>query len=348
MTNAKSAYNVAVVGAPGQVGTMMRRILADRAFPVAQIRFFDTAQVAGMTLDYQGTPIVVEDVATANLSGIDIALFSAGGGASIDHAPRFAQAGATVIDNSSAWRMDPAVPLVVSEVNGDLVHQATKGIIANPNCTTMIAMPVLAPLHRAIGLNRLVVSTYQAVSGSGGAGVAELVGQVQAAASQDMAGLALDPTAVHFPAPATYIKNIAMNVLPWAGTLIEDGSDETSEERKLRDESRKILDIPDLAVSGTCVRVPVFTGHSLCLNARFDNPVTPEQAAALLSESNGVQLSEAPTPLEATGQDSVFVGRIRPDQSVAEGYGLAMFVAGDNLRKGAALNAVQLAELLIA
>jgi len=327
---------------------MMRRILAKRAFPVAQIRFFDTARVAGTTLDFEGTPIVVEDLAAANLSGIDIALFSAGGDASKQHAPRFAQVGATVIDNSSAWRLDPDVPLVVSEVNGDQVHHATKGIIANPNCTTMIAMPVLAPLHRAAGLTRLVVSTFQAVSGSGGAGVAELAGQVQAAAGQNMAGLAHDPTAVQFPAPATYIKGIAMNVLPWAGDLIEDGSGETNEERKLRDESRKILGIPGLLVSGTCVRVPVFTGHSLCLNAQFERPITPKQATELLSGAPGVVLSDVPTPLEATGQDSAYVGRIRSDQSVAEGHGLAMFVAGDNLRKGAALNAVQIAELLIA
>jgi len=326
----------------------MRRILAERAFPVAQIRFFDAAHMAGKTLDYQGSPIVLEDPATANLNGLDIVLFSAGGDASKQHAPGFAQAGATVIDNSSAWRMDPEVPLVVSEVNGEQVHNAPKGIIANPNCTTMIAMPVLAPLHRVAGLRRLTVSTYQAVSGSGGAGLKELTGQITAAASQDLAGLAHDAGAVKFPEPTIYVKTIAMNALPWAGDLIEDGYGETSEERKLREESRKILGIADLAVSGTCVRVPVYAGHSLTLNAQFDRPITPDQATALLSQAPGVRFSEVPTPLEATGQDQVYVGRIRPDQAAPAGHGLAMFVVGDNLRKGAALNAVQLAELLIA
>ncbi|MCL1898602.1 MAG: aspartate-semialdehyde dehydrogenase [Micrococcales bacterium] len=339
---------VGVVGATGQVGTLMRRVLLERNFPASSVRFFASSRSAGQTLDWNGQNIVVEDVATANFEGIDIALFSAGAGASRQHSPRFAAAGATVIDNSSAWRMDPEVPLVVSEVNPDQAFNAPKGIIANPNCTTMVAMPVLAPLHRAAGLNRLVISTYQAVSGSGSSGLTELASQVTAVASQDLPGLAHRGDAVTFPDPVIYIKPIAMNVLAWAGSLIDDGMGETTEERKLRDETRKILGISQLAVSGTCVRVPVFTGHALSLNATFDQPITPDQAEELLQQAPGVQLAAVPTPLEATGQDDVFVGRIRPDQSAPAGHGLTMFVVGDNLRKGAALNAVQIAELLVA
>jgi len=338
---------VAVVGATGQVGKLMRQLLLERRFDVGAIRFLASARSAGQVIEWGGNPVVVEDLDTADVSGIDIALFSAGGGTSTKHAPRLAAAGAVVIDNSSAWRMDPEVPLVVAGVNDEQIHHAPKGIIANPNCTTMIAMPVLAPLHRAAGLTRLVVSSYQAVSGSGVAGVSELTDQIKAAATQDMAGLALDNTAVTLPEPATYIKPIAMNVLAWAGGLIEDGSGETSEERKLRDESRKILGIDNLAVSGTCVRVPVYSGHSLALNAEFAQPISPDQATALLEDTADVQLVDVPTPLEATGQDPVYVGRIRPDQSAPAGRGLAMFVAGDNLRKGAALNAVQIAEQLL-
>ena len=338
---------VAVVGATGQVGTLMRQILVERDFPVASIRLMASARSAGTYLDFGGQSVVVEDVATADLAGIDIALFSVGAGAALQYAPQFAAAGAVVIDNSSAWRMDEQVPLVVSEVNGDQVFNAPKGIIANPNCTTMVAMPVLAPLSAVADLNRLVVSTYQAVSGSGGVGVKELASQVTAAAGQNMVGLAHQGGAVCFQAPTTYIKPIAMNCLPWAGSLVDDGLDETTEEKKLRDESRKILDLPDLPVSGTCVRVPVFTGHSLAINAQFDRPISPDQARQILAGARGVVLTDVPTPLEATGQDPVYVGRIRPDQSAPAGLGLAMFVVGDNLRKGAALNAVQIAERLI-
>lgn len=341
-----AGFNVAVVGATGQVGGVMRRMLAERDFPVASIRYFASARSAGRTLPWKGTDVVVEDVATADLAGIDIALFSAGGATSREQAPRFADAGAIVIDNSSAWRRDPNVPLVVSEVNPEAVDHTPKGIIANPNCTTMAAMPVLKPLHDAAGLRRLIVSTYQAVSGSGLAGVAELEGQVRAAMSQDVTALVHDGGAVTFPDPVKYVAPIAFDVVPLAGSLVEDGSHETDEEQKLRHESRKILGIPGLLVSGTCVRVPVFSGHSLSINAEFERPLSVAQAAELLRGAPGVELTEVPTPLQAAGADPSFVGRLRQDPGVPEGRGLAMFVSNDNLRKGAALNAVQVAELV--
>ncbi|WP_199423270.1 aspartate-semialdehyde dehydrogenase [Actinotalea solisilvae] len=343
-----AGLRVAVVGATGQVGTVMRRLLEERDFPVASIRFFASARSAGTTLPWRGTDVVVEDTATADLAGIDVALFSAGGATSKEHAPRFAAAGALVIDNSSAWRRDPDVPLVVSEVNPGAIAHAVKGIIANPNCTTMAAMPVLKPLHDEAGLVRLVVSTYQAVSGGGLKGVAELESQVQALAGADVAALTHDGAAVELPEPSLYQRPIAFNVLPLAGAVVDDGSLETDEEQKLRNESRKILDIPDLRVAGTCVRVPVFTGHSLSINAEFARPITVERATELLAAAPGVELSEIPTPLQAAGQDPSYVGRIRADQSVDEGHGLVLFVSNDNLRKGAALNAVQIAELVAA
>ncbi|WP_207454584.1 aspartate-semialdehyde dehydrogenase [Desertivibrio insolitus] len=342
------AVNVGVVGATGQVGAVMRRLLEEREFPVGQIRFFATARSAGTTLAFRGEEIVVEDVATADPSGLDMALFSAGATGSRAHAPRFAEAGVLVIDNSSAWRMDPDVPLVVSEVNPDAMKDARKGIIANPNCTTMAAMPVLKVLHEEAGLQRLIVSTYQAVSGSGLAGAEELLGQIQATADQDVLGLVHDGRAVDFPEPQKYVAPIAFDVIPFAGNLVDDGLNETDEEKKLRNESRKILDLPELLVSGTCVRVPVFTGHSLSVNAEFERPITPERATELLSDARGVALSEVPTPLEAAGADPSFVGRIRQDEGVPGGRGLALFISNDNLRKGAALNAVQIAELAAA
>ena len=346
--NSGQGLRVGVVGATGQVGAVMRRLLEERDFPVASIRFFSSARSAGTTLPWRGTDVVVEDAATADLGGLDIALFSAGGATSKELAPRFAAAGALVIDNSSAWRRDPEVPLVVSEVNPQAVTGAVKGIIANPNCTTMAAMPVLKPLHDEAGLVRLVVSTYQAVSGGGLKGVAELATQVSALEGADVAALTDDGGAVEFPAPALYARPIAFNVLPMAGSLVDDGSFETDEEQKLRHESRKILDIPGLLVSGTCVRVPVFTGHSLSINAEFERPISVERATELLAGAPGVELSDIPTPLQAAGADPSFVGRIRQDQSVADGRGLALFVSSDNLRKGAALNAVQIAEVVAA
>lgn len=341
------ALHVGVVGATGQVGAVMRRLLDERDFPVASIRFFASARSAGTTLPWRGTEIVVEDAATADPSGLDIALFSAGGATSKAQAPRFAAAGVTVIDNSSAWRMDPEVPLVVSEVNPEDARAAAKGIIANPNCTTMAAMPVLKVLDAEAGLSRLIVSTYQAVSGSGLAGAQELDDQARAAVAQDTLALVHDGAAVTFPEPVKYVAPIAFNVLPLAGNLVDDGSRETDEEQKLRNESRKILHLPELAVAGTCVRVPVYTGHSLSINAEFDRPITPERAEKLLSDAPGVRLVEVPTPQQAAGVDPSLVGRIRQDGSVPGGRGLALFISNDNLRKGAALNAVQIAELLV-
>jgi aspartate-semialdehyde dehydrogenase len=337
--------NVGVVGATGQVGAAMRQILLEREFPVERIRFFSSARSAGTVLPFGDREILVEDADTADPRGLDLALFSAGATASRVLAPRFAEAGVTVVDNSSAWRMDPDVPLVVSEVNPDAIADARKGIIANPNCTTMAAMPVLQPLHAEAGLVRLVVSTYQAVSGSGLSGVDELAEQI-AAAGDKARELAYDGSAVTFPEPVKYVDTIAHNVLPLAGSIVDDGEGETDEEKKLRNESRKILGIPDLLVSGTCVRVPVFTGHSMSINAEFARPLTVARATELLASAPGVELADVPTPLHAAGRDPSYVGRLRQDPGVADHRGLALFVSNDNLRKGAALNAVQIAELL--
>jgi aspartate-semialdehyde dehydrogenase len=343
-----AGVRVGIVGATGQVGAVVRRLLAERNFPVAEIRYFASARSAGSTLDWKGEQVVVEDAATADPTGLDIAIFSAGATTSKAQAPRFAAAGVLVIDNSSAWRMDPEVPLVVSEVNPHAIAQAVKGIIANPNCTTMAAMPVLKVLDGAAGLTRLVVSTYQAVSGAGLAGGAELVGQATAAVAQDALQLVHDGSAVQMPAAATFPRTIAFNVVPFAGNLVDDGLFETDEEKKLRNESRKILELPDLLVSGTCVRVPVFTGHSLSINAEFAEPLTVQRAKELLADAPGVVLTDIPTPLEAAGQDPSYVGRIRQDEGVPDNRGLALFISNDNLRKGAALNAVQIAELVAA
>ncbi|MCL3859579.1 aspartate-semialdehyde dehydrogenase [Actinotalea sp. K2] len=347
-SEARRGLRVGVVGATGQVGAVMRQLLAERDFPVASMRFFASARSAGTTLPWAGGDVVVEDAATADVSDLDIALFSAGGATSKALAPRFAAAGAIVVDNSSAWRRDPEVPLVVSEVNPEAIDQAVKGIIANPNCTTMAAMPVLKPLHDAAGLTRLIVSTYQAVSGGGLKGVAELESQVTALAGADVAALTHDGGALDLPEPVIYARPIAFNVLPMAGGIVDDGSFETDEEQKLRHESRKILDIPGLLVSGTCVRVPVFTGHSLSVNAEFERPLSVDQAKELLAGAPGVELTDIPTPLQAAGQDPSFVGRLRQDPGVPDGRGLALFISSDNLRKGAALNAVQIAELIAA
>jgi aspartate-semialdehyde dehydrogenase len=340
-----STLRLGVVGATGQVGVAMRQILEERGFPADEVRFFASARSAGSVLSYAGREVTVEDAATADPAGLDIALFSAGAGTSRALAPRFAEAGATVVDNSSAFRMDPDVPLVVSEVNPEAVAEARRGIIANPNCTTMAAMPVLKPLHDAAGLVRLIASTYQAVSGSGVAGVEELAGQVQAA-GEKARELAYDGSAVAFPDPVKYERTIAYNVLPMAGSIVDDGLNETDEEQKLRNESRKILGLPDLRVSGICVRVPVFTGHSLAINAEFTDAMTPQRARELLSGAPGVELSDIPTPLQAAGRDPSYVGRLRQDPGVDGDRGLALFVSNDNLRKGAALNTVQIAELL--
>lgn len=337
--------NIGVVGATGQVGVAMRQILEQRDFPVGDVRFFASARSAGTVLPFAGREIVVEDAATADPSGLDVALFSAGATTSKALVPAFVDAGVIVVDNSSAFRRDPDIPLVVSEVNPEAaqgVFDAGRGIIANPNCTTMAAMPVLKPLHDEAGLVRLIASTYQAVSGSGVAGVEELATQV-AAAGDKATELAYDGQAVSFPEPQKYVRPIAYNVLPMAGTIVDDGQFETDEEQKLRNESRKILGIPGLRVSGTCVRVPVFTGHSLSINVEFDRPLSVARALELLADAPGVEISDVPNPLQAAGQDPSYVGRVRQDGE----HGLALFVSNDNLRKGAALNTVQIAELLL-
>ncbi|TDT14450.1 aspartate semialdehyde dehydrogenase [Ilumatobacter fluminis] len=338
---------VGIVGATGQVGGVMRRLLEERNFPIDEIRYFASARSAGTTLPWKGTDITVEDTETADPSGLDIALFSAGATGSRAYAPKFAEAGATVIDNSSAFRMDPEVPLIVSEVNGHLIRETPKGIIANPNCTTMAAMPVLKPLHDEAGLTRLIVASYQAVSGGGLAGVDELDKQARQVVDR-AAELTHDGSAIEFPTPEKFAKPMAFNVLPLCGSVVDDGLNETDEEKKLRNESRKILDIPELLVSGTCVRVPVFTGHSLSINAEFANPISPERAYEILGAAEGVVVNEVPTPLEAAGQDPSYVGRIRTDPGAPGGRGLALFVSNDNLRKGAALNTIQIAELFLA
>jgi aspartate-semialdehyde dehydrogenase len=337
---------VAVVGATGQVGTVIREILRERTFPVDEIRFFASARSAGSTLTWNGRDIQVEDAATADFSGLDVALTSSGATSSKVLAPRMADAGVIVIDNSSAWRMDPLVPLVVSEVNAHALRSIPKGIVANPNCTTMAAMPVLKPLHVAAGLRSIVVSTYQAVSGAGREGVDELSNQLEKSQGADVRILNFDGAAFPLDSGVKFPATIAHNVIPLAGALVDDGLLETGEEKKLRDESRKILEIPELLVDVTCVRVPVFTGHSLAITASFDRPLTPAEATEILEGAPGVVVCELPMPRLAAGKDPSYVGRIRRAETVANG--LSMFISNDNLRKGAALNAVQIAEELLA
>ncbi len=335
--------HIGVVGATGQVGGVMREILLEREFPLDSIRFFASPRSAGRTIDFDGRTVTVEDSTTANWDGLDIALFSAGGAASKELAPRVAAAGAVVVDNSSAWRMDPDVPLVVPEVNAHALATIPKGIVANPNCTTMVAMPVLKPLDTEAGLERMVINTYQATSGAGLTGVSELDEQIRKV-GDGAAALTHDGSAVDIPAGQNFGEPIAFNVVPKCGDIIDDGLLETGEEQKLRNESRKILELPDLLVSGLCVRVPVFTGHSLAISAGFSRELIPERATELLAAAPGLQLDDIPTPLKAAGIDPTIVGRIRRD-SVFDN-GLALFLSGDNLRKGAALNAVQIAEAI--
>jgi len=335
--------HVGIVGATGQVGSVMRRILVEREFPMDSVRFFASERSAGKKIRFQGTEVVVENATTANWDGLDIVLFSAGGGLSKELAPTVASAGAIVIDNSSAWRMDDDVPLVVPEVNPHALENIPKGIVANPNCTTMVAMPVLKPLHREAGLEKMIVSTYQATSGAGLSGVEELASQIDEAGSYAM-NLTHDGSAVAFSDGNSFVEPIAFNVVPFCGSLIDDELEETNEERKLRDESRKILEIPDLAVSATCVRVPVYTGHSLAITAGFASPISAGKVQKILQEVPSVILDDVPTPLKSAGVDPTYVGRIRPDTVLANG--ISLFLSGDNLRKGAALNAVQIAEVL--
>ncbi|MFT4074336.1 MAG: aspartate-semialdehyde dehydrogenase [Asticcacaulis sp.] len=334
--------NIGIVGASGLVGSMMLALLAERNFPLGNLRLFASSRSAGKRVAFRDREIVIEDAATADFSGLDIVFFSAGGSTSKALAPKVAAAGAIVIDNSSAWRSDPDVPLVVSEVNPEALRHIPKGIVANPNCTTMAAMPVLKPLHEAAGLTRIVASTYQAVSGGGIEGIEILRDQIVAGAA-DCAALANDGTAVDLGEIRKWAVPIAYNVVPLNYVLGEDGY--TEEELKLRDESRKILNIPGLKVAATCVRVPVFSGHALSINVEFERPLSPEAALELLRTAPGVEIAEVPNPLAVTGRDPVQVGRIRRDPSADNG--LVLFVAGDNLRKGAALNAVQIAEVLL-
>jgi aspartate-semialdehyde dehydrogenase len=340
-----TGMHVGIVGATGQVGGVVLTLLAERNFPVDTLRLFASARSAGKTIEWQGTDITIEEADTADYSGLDIVIFSAGATTSRELAPKIAAAGGLVIDNSSAWRMDPDVPLVVPEANADALLNIPKGIIANPNCTTMAAIPVLKPLADEAGLEALVISTYQAVSGAGLSGVDELDGQLQMVGVNGPS-LTFDGRAVPLEAGANFAEPIACNVIPLAGGIVDDGLQETSEEQKLRFESRKILGLPDLQVAGTCVRVPVFTGHSLSINARFSRPLSPERAAELLADAPGVSLTEIPTPLKAAGDDVSLVGRLRVDPTVENG--LMLFVSGDNLRKGAALNTIHIAESLLA
>lgn len=349
--------NVAVVGATGQVGGVMLQLLAERNFSVGDIRFLASARSAGKTLAWQGQEVEVEDLTTADFTGIEVAVMSAGKAASRQFAPKIASSGAVVVDNSSAWRMDPEVPLVVADVNNHALGSIPKGIVANPNCTTMVAMLALKPLHLLAGLERLVISTYQAISGAGLPGVAEFSQQLEVAEGAAKAAeaapayadtpspltkLVFDGSAVQFPPAEVFASTVAFNVLPVCGSVVADGSLETDEEQKLRNESRKILEIPALEVWATCVRVPVFTGHSMTVNATFSRSVSPDEAEEALRAAPGVEVCDMPTPQAATGTDVTLVGRIR---QTAENS-LSLFLSGDNLRKGAALNAIQIAELL--
>ncbi len=336
--------DVGVVGATGQVGGVMRALLDERDFDVDGLRLFASSRSAGRVLHWRDRAAVVEDAATADFGGLDVCLFSAGAATSRALAERAAASGAVVIDNSSAWRRDPDVPLVVSEVNPHALDSIPKGIVSNPNCTTMVAMPALKCLDAEAGLAAMVVSTYQAVSGAGLAGVDELHEQVQKA-GDDAPSLTFDGGAVGLQAGAKFSEPIAFNAIPLAGSLTDDSTGETDEEQKLTHESRKILELPDLAVAATCVRVPVYCGHSLSISAAFDRPISVERAVEALSGAPGVVLSDVPTPLKAAGADPSYVGRIRRDPTRPNG--LSLFVAGDNLRKGAALNAIQIAEVMV-
>ena len=332
--------NVAVVGATGAVGRTMLLILEERGFPIDSLRLMASSRSAGKSIDTPWGEVVVEDLAVADPSGVDIALFSAGGSRSLEHARRFADAGAVVVDNSSAWRMDPDVPLVVAQVNDDAAG-SHGGVIANPNCTTMTLMMAAKPLHDVAGLKSMVATSYQAVSGSGQQGISELIDQVgpfMADTDALMDGGWVDPGA------NIYERPIAFNALPMAGALVEAGY--TDEEMKLVHESRKILDLPELSVQPTCVRVPVLVGHGVAATLWFEHPLTADEAMSVLGSAPGVELwkDRTPTALDSAGIDDVLVGRVRETLGVSGGINL--WVVGDNLRKGAALNTVQIAELV--
>lgn len=331
---------VAVVGATGAVGRTMVGILEERDFPLSSLRLFASSRSAGSVVPTRWGDVTVEELGSADPSGVDVALFSAGGQRSRDFAPSFVGAGATVIDNSSAFRMDPEVPLVVVGVN-DAAVRLNEGIISNPNCTTMTLMMAAGPLHEAAGLLSMVVSSYQSVSGSGQQGVIELLGQ-QDVLRGDVDGL----MGGSWPdvEPSLYQRPIGFNVLPLAGNLADGGY--TDEEMKLVNESRKILGLPGLLVEPTCVRVPVLVGHGVSASLRFDRALSADEAMSVLASAPGVSVwkDRVPTPLDSAGVDDVLVGRVR--ETVGEPGGINLWAVGDNLRKGAALNAIQIAELL--
>lgn len=331
---------VAIVGATGAVGRTMLTILEERGFPMTDLRLMASERSAGQTIPTRWGDVIVENLDYADPSGIDVALFSAGGDRSRAHAPRFAQAGAVVIDNSSAFRMDPEVPLVVVGVN-DLDAATHRGVIANPNCTTMTLMMAAGPLHQAAGMVSMVVASYQSVSGSGQQGVVELLEQHDLLRGDVDGLMGGDLPEIE---PRLYHRPIGFNVLPLAGNLGEGGY--TDEEMKLVNESRKILGIPDLKVEPTCVRVPVLVGHGVAVTMRFQRPVTADEALSVLSAAPGLSVwkDRVPTPLDSAGLDEVLAGRVR--ETVGEPGGINLWVVGDNLRKGAALNAVQIAELV--
>jgi len=335
-----NSYRVAVVGATGQVGTLMLRLLRERAFPASEVVAFASARSVGRVLEGagpDGADLTVHGLSEESIQGFDLALFSAGGSTSGEWAPRFAAAGAVMVDNSSRWRMQEDVPLVVSEVNPEALvdHQ---GIVANPNCSTMQMVVALKPIHDAAGIERLVISTYQAVSGTGKQAVDELLNQSHALLHER-----------EIAPPASYAHQIAFNALPHAGSFA-DGEDHTDEERKLINETRKILGDPAIRVSATCVRVPVVNGHSEAVNVQTREPLSPEHARELLEVAPGVTVLDDPASalyplaIDASGQDDVFVGRIRRDPGHERA--LDLWIVSDNLRKGAALNAIQIAELL--
>jgi aspartate-semialdehyde dehydrogenase len=331
---------VAVVGATGAVGRTMISILEQRGFPADELRLAASERSAGRALDTHLGEVTIESLKTMDPSGIDIALFSAGSSRSKEHAPRFVEAGAVVVDNSSAFRMDPEVPLVVAGVNDDAVHDH-RGIIANPNCTTMTLMVAAGPLHKAAGLVSMVATSYQAVSGSGHQGVTELLDQKGPLGSDIHA---LMTGGWEDPGPRVYTRPIAFNVLPFAGKEVDGGY--TDEEMKLVNESRKILGNSGLAVEPTCVRVPVLVGHGVAATLYFERPFGLDETLSVLSGAPGLQLwkDRVPTPLDSAGLDEVLAGRIR--ETVSTPGGINLWVVGDNLRKGAALNTVQIAELL--
>ncbi|HEY8764709.1 MAG TPA: aspartate-semialdehyde dehydrogenase [Solirubrobacteraceae bacterium] len=323
-----SQPRVAVVGATGVVGTTMLELLARRGFPASEIVPFASARSAGRELG--GRTVV--GLSEESIQGFDIALFSAGASVSREWGPRFVAAGATVIDNSSAFRRDPEIPLVVSDVNPHVL-EGYHGLIANPNCTTMQMMVALGPIHRAAGIERLVVSTYQSVSGTGKKAIDELDAQAHASLH-----------GMEMPAPEVYPEPIAFNVIGAAGSFA-DGDDHTEEERKMMFETRKILEDESIGVAVTCARVPVRVGHSVAVNVQTREPLSAAAARELLGRAPGLLLEDVPTPLRAAGRDEVFVGRIRDDDSHPRA--LSMWIVGDNLHKGAATNAIQIAELLI-